>query len=792
MSAVSSWRSALALDVEVGGGDDEVDGEAEALSMPLPRAGADAQHGFADDLELMGGEGAAGEGEVESAEEGIGIEGVGGGGGVLIDDSGVDDHAEFGVGLKADIVGGGAVAKAVEAAIDGVPEVVGAGDGGAGVDDLEFGSDKVLLGDGAGGAVVGEEEVENAGRVHGILKVIGGELIKRIVAGGGARVEGAGEVDHAEKRFAQFAPGGIRHFGGITGFGIEKDGFDDGFHVATDAAAVVGEGGGDAVDIGGAGVGGDEALDELFADEGPHVGMIEEVVDGGVDVGESCGAGVAGTGGAGGEGMGAEEEFGVAVVFGVPHFHGHGEDIRVGVEDVAVAEGESGEDAGEFGDVAVVISGDGLAFGVELAGAVGVELPEADGEKLHDFPGEVFVGIDAVDGVGLAVAEVAEEDAHGRVGGDVVEEVAVVAKGMFDHEIVVVGHALMLNDEAFGSVGDHKDLAEGEGDALAQGIGVLGSEGDGRNGVAAHGAVPPGELFVVAVEAGAVGGVAGHGPVDVGLQVADGAVELMGDPSGEAAGDDVLDVGRNGVGSNRGGVGSKGGLKEKTGGRLGGGLSGSVVEVEGGAGGRTQGVAGAGLEGEGDGFSGFGIGVGNGNELDPDFAGVEWDGDLIGGEGGVVGAAGSAAVDGEKNGEGLDATAAADGDEAVVGPVFAHGLVKHADSDSAGGVPVGVDLLEIGGVESVGAGTEGVKAEGQFFPVGEAIGVGVEVADAEAVEMSGIGEVEGEFGFLASAGDGEEGLPGVGEEGFAGVDAVAFAGEGGPEGVNRGAVGFDF
>ena len=43
----------LAEHVEFGGGGDQIDGEAEALSMPLPCRRIDPKHGLADDLKLL-------------------------------------------------------------------------------------------------------------------------------------------------------------------------------------------------------------------------------------------------------------------------------------------------------------------------------------------------------------------------------------------------------------------------------------------------------------------------------------------------------------------------------------------------------------------------------------------------------------------------------------------------------------------------------------------------------------------------------------------------------------------
>ena len=101
-------------------------------------------------------------------------------------------------------------------------------------------------------------------------------------------------------------------------------------------------------------------------------------------------------------------------------------------------------------------------------GAVGVELVLADREQLRDLAREVQVGNLAGRRVFLRVLPVREVDAHHRVIGHVLEQLAEVAEGVLAEHVVVRGDAAGL--VAQGGVGerDHHDLREGEGDALAQ------------------------------------------------------------------------------------------------------------------------------------------------------------------------------------------------------------------------------------------------------------------------------------------------------------------------------------
>ena len=69
-----------------------------------------------------------------------------------------------------------------------------------------------------------------------------------------------------------------------AGFFVFENGSDDGLHIASDAAAVVGEDGGDAGNIGRARVALDEMLDQLPADEGAYIRVVEDIGERAVEV----------------------------------------------------------------------------------------------------------------------------------------------------------------------------------------------------------------------------------------------------------------------------------------------------------------------------------------------------------------------------------------------------------------------------------------------------------------------------------------------------------------------------
>ena len=152
----------------------------------------------------------------------------------------------------------------------------------------------------------------------------------------------------------------------------------------------------------------------------------------------------------------------------------------------------AGEDFRHLGDGRLIVGGDGQPGGIEFERAVGLELIEADGEELHDLARVVLVGrgeqVALVIVGGLRAAQRAEVDAHDRAERDVFEQGAEIAEGAVHKQVVVVRHALRVVEERAVNVGDDKELAQGEGDALTELIGR--SRGD----------LPPRSLAILVAE----------------------------------------------------------------------------------------------------------------------------------------------------------------------------------------------------------------------------------------------------------------------------------------------------
>ena len=166
-----------------------------------------------------------------------------------------------------------------------------------------------------------------------------------------------------------------------------------------------------------------------------------------------------------------EKRLRARVVPHLPRHHGLEPVLVRRVEDRGAARVVAGEiPAGEGRrhprDRALVVGRDGLALGVDLARAVGIQLVEADGEKLHHLARVVLVGVGALRGVGLLAADHVEVIAHRGVQRHVLEELAVVREGVAVQHVHVRRHRVGI--EVRRHVGDHEDLGERERHARAQ------------------------------------------------------------------------------------------------------------------------------------------------------------------------------------------------------------------------------------------------------------------------------------------------------------------------------------
>ena len=214
---------------------------------------------------------------------------------------------------------------------------------------------------------------------------------------------------------------------------------DDGAEVAARAGAVIGEGLGDAVNVTGARVTRDEALNELPGDERAGVGVVDEGIEHVLEIFRAALVG--------GNLDAVENRLGAVFMKGREEHHG-GEVVGGGTPEVVHvggigSEGPAGKYFGDLGDGLLVVGRDGDAGRVELEGAVGVELIQTNGEKLHDLARVVLIGggqrIAAGVKGGLGVAQRGEVNAHQGTEGNVFEELAEVTEGPVDEVIVVMG-----------------------------------------------------------------------------------------------------------------------------------------------------------------------------------------------------------------------------------------------------------------------------------------------------------------------------------------------------------------
>ena len=152
-------------------------------------------------------------------------------------------------------------------------------DGAARVEDLEFRSNQSRVRQIAGRQVSGQIKIKHARGVHRLLIVIDVKIIERIKSRSGRGVKRVGEIHHTKERLAHFAKRGLVQKGRVTRLVVEQDSLEHRLQVAAHAKAVIVKRGGHAGHVTGGWVGGDEPLDELFADKRRGVGVPKQVVD---------------------------------------------------------------------------------------------------------------------------------------------------------------------------------------------------------------------------------------------------------------------------------------------------------------------------------------------------------------------------------------------------------------------------------------------------------------------------------------------------------------------------------
>mmetsp|Transcript_5553 Transcript_5553/g.21325 ORF Transcript_5553/g.21325 Transcript_5553/m.21325 type:complete len:622 (-) Transcript_5553:134-1999(-) len=310
-----------------------------------------------------------------------------------------------------------------------------------------------------GQVVVRREEVEHRGRaVHRLAQRGGLRAQPDPIA---AAAQGPQQMCQLHDGLAQLAEAG--RLGRVQRLGIGQDGAQHGLHVAARLGI---EGLGHALHIGGAGVGGDELLDQLAPDEGADIGVVEDVVQRRLQVGARALAA--------GQHHAVEQLLAAGVVVIL-----EGDHRRVVVARVAEAVagragprgiGPAGEGVGKALDRVLVVARDRLALAIELLAAIGVELPQADGEQLQHLAGVVLVGLDALGRVGLVVVRHVQIATHRRAQGHLPEHIAEIAEAVAQEDALVVRHRIRQLDD----VARHdQDLGQGQRGALAQLVGLV-------------------------------------------------------------------------------------------------------------------------------------------------------------------------------------------------------------------------------------------------------------------------------------------------------------------------------
>ena len=132
----------------------------------------------------------------------------------------------------------------------------------------------------------------------------------------------------------------------------------------------------------------------------------------------------------------------------------------------------AGEHARKPFDDGLVIGGDGLAAGIHLHAAIGVQSHQADGHQLHHFARVVLVRPQVGAGHCFLVAEHRQVHAHRRVQRHVFQQSSIVAQRIARQQVVEIGRGIgEVLQRA--DLRHHEDLRQRPGHALAQLVAAL-------------------------------------------------------------------------------------------------------------------------------------------------------------------------------------------------------------------------------------------------------------------------------------------------------------------------------
>ena len=328
-----------------------------------------------------------------------------------------------------------------------------------------------LRGLGAGRHITGAEEVEHRRRTQRRLAerragVVG--VADLVVAGVRCEREGAQIRREPQHRLAQLAGGAADE----ACLGVQQHGPEGRFHVAARATADAVESRRHRRHVGRARVAGDQALDQLPADEGADVGVVGQRVERGLQARVGVRPGLR-------RDRHAEEAFRLGAV--VLRIAQHRLEASVRVFDAVCRAPEEAAVVGPFrtgpapagehprhaADVGLTIGRDRRAIHLLLT-AVGVQFIQPDRHQLHHLAGEVLVRHAAGLGVGLLIPDGGQIGPHHRVRCHRFEQLAVVAQALVAEHVEVGGGGARVVADGAVLHRDHEDLRQRERDALAQ------------------------------------------------------------------------------------------------------------------------------------------------------------------------------------------------------------------------------------------------------------------------------------------------------------------------------------
>ena len=336
--------------------------------------------------------------------------------------------------------------------------------------DLELRRHPVLRGNGrVRRHIARSEKIEHTGRTQRHLAQVGIGVSEPQVpqAVGIARTESAPPLHDAQHRLAQLAKGS--QSARRTRLGVQPNGLEHGSQIAAHASAIVGKDRRYTGHISAARVAGDQALDQLFADKGGGIGVVEQSIQRNFEVARAV------YGGAGGNRL-AQKAFFFRAVQRAGQHHGHHMAVGSGRQYAAGVVGRrrvpAGKNFGQALNVGVVVGFLRVAAGVQCQGAVGLQAVQTDGKELHDLAGVVFVRQSAGDRVGLLVALHIEIRAHGRGQGDGVQQSAEIAKRVFLKNVPIIGQREVFPGHRPQTQGRYdEDFRQSQRSALAYRVG---------------------------------------------------------------------------------------------------------------------------------------------------------------------------------------------------------------------------------------------------------------------------------------------------------------------------------